>query len=106
MRVCRMRLATQAVDDPHLNPSDRGKSSLVQLGNIRRIRKGSDPHPEGHIEAMVLREWHNRHTGDLERPDDCVCYKGGLVKAPRLLRSFERVSEPTLDFCQRLPIGV
>ena len=37
MAMRRMRLAAQAIDDPKLDPGERGKRGLVEFGDIGRI---------------------------------------------------------------------
>ncbi len=51
-----MRFAPEAVDDPQLDPVDRGERRVVEFGDVGRVRKTADPQTERRAEAMVLRE--------------------------------------------------
>src|SRR5215469_12953463 len=43
MSVGRMSLTAQAVDDPELDPFERGECVVVELGDVGRVGKSADP---------------------------------------------------------------
>ena len=43
MRMGRVRLTAQAVDDPQLDPVKRSERVVVEFGDVGRIGKSSDP---------------------------------------------------------------
>ena len=79
-----MRFAPEAVDDPQLDPVDRGERRVVEFGDVGRVRKTADPQTERRAEAMVLRERNDRNPGDLEGATDLVRLQGRLVVSARL----------------------
>ena len=50
MAMRRMRFAPHAVDDPKLDPGERGERGLVEFGHIGRISDRPDAKAEAHAE--------------------------------------------------------
>ncbi len=72
MAVRRVRLATQAVDNPQLDPTERRERVVVQLGDVGRIAERPDAEPQSRAEPVILRERHDRHARGGERAGDLV----------------------------------
>ena len=102
MRVRRMRLAPEAVDDPQFDPFDCGERRLVEFGDVRRVRKATDPQAEGRAEAMVLRERDDWNPGDLERASDLMGYQGRFVISAGLGQGLEDIAKAPADLGQSL----
>jgi hypothetical protein len=92
-----MRLAPEAVDDPQFDPFNCGERRVIELGDVRRVRKTADPQTEGRAEAMVLCEGDDRDPGDLESASDLVRLEGRLVKVARLGRRLEDIAKAPAD---------
>src|SRR5690348_816385 len=80
MAVRRVRIVTQAVDDPELDAGERREGRLVELDDVGRVRDGSDAESERPAEAVILLERNDAQPGDLERPVDDMRYGGRLVE--------------------------
>src|SRR5271166_314125 len=98
MRVGRVRLAPEAIDDPKLDPLDRSECRVGEFGDIGRVGKTADPQTERRAEAVVLRERNYRNPGNFERTDNLVRLQGRLVEPARLLRRLEDIPEALTDF--------
>ena len=94
-----MRLAPEAIDDPQLDPFDRGKRRVVEFGNVGRVGKTADPQTEGRAKAMVLHERDDRNPRDFERAADLVRFEGRLVIPAGLGDRFKDIAEAAPDFC-------
>src|SRR5262249_12229855 len=105
MRVGRMRLAPQAVDDPQINTCDRCEGGIVEFGDVGRVCEAADPQAESHSEAMILRKRDYRNTGNLEWTADLVRLQGGLVVMARLPQRLEDIAEAAVDLRQGLCVG-
>src|SRR5437762_6819634 len=106
MRVRRVRVAAQAIDDPQLDAGECREGLLVEFGHVGRIGKSADTNAQCRAEPVILYERHDFDAGDLERPGDLVRYQGRLIVAARLLDRFEHIAETTADLGQRLRLGV
>src|SRR5689334_913172 len=83
MRMRRMRLAPQAIDDPQLDPGDRGEGCVVEFVRVSRVAEAADTKTERRAEPVVLRKRHDRDPGDLERAADLVWLEGRFVEPSR-----------------------
>src|SRR5437588_4280341 len=101
----RMRLAPEAIDDPQLDPPEGGQRRVVEFGNVGGVRKPADPQTESRAEPVVLCEWNDRNTGDLERTSDLMRLQSRFVKPARLWRRLQDIPEPPADLRQGLRIG-
>src|SRR5438045_4790028 len=96
MRVRRMRLTPEAVDDPELDPLNRRERRLVEFGDVCRVRETANPQTEGRAETMVLRERHNWNPLDLERTDNLMRHQCRFVVPPGLCDRVENIAEAGL----------
>src|SRR5215469_13480806 len=106
MRMGRMLLAAQAIDDPQIEPFKRCECAIVEFGHVGRIGKSSDPETQCRAKAVILRERHNTDATNLERSDDFVWNQRRLVETSRVVDRLEHIPEATADFGQSFRVGI
>src|SRR5579883_2044486 len=79
MTVRHMRRATNAIDDPELGAGERGEGRLVEIDDVRRIRKRSDAEAKGLRKAVILYERNDLDARGAERTIDGMGLKRRFV---------------------------